>query len=194
MGRLVGVNIVAKSGAAVEAAANVDTLLLDKTGTITLGDRSVEAILPLPGIAEREAAEVAYLASLSDDTPEGRSIVAFAERRFGLRSAGDEMAGALPFSAATRMSGATLRDGTELRKGEPMAILRHLAVAAGRELQAMIEQIAHSGGTPLAVSRGGTVIGVVHLHDVVRPGMRAQCEELRRMGVRTVMVTGDNQA
>ena len=127
MGRLVGVNIVAKSGAAVEAAANVDTLLLDKTGTITLGDRSVEAILPLPGIAEREAAEAAYFASLSDETPEGRSIVAFAESRFGLRSAGDEVAGALPFSAATRMSGATLRDGTELRKGEPAAVLRHLA-------------------------------------------------------------------
>ena len=192
MGSLVAANIVAKSGTAVEAAAWVDTLLLDKTGTITLGDRSVEAIVPLPGIAERDATEVAYLASLSDDTPEGRSIVAFAERRFGFRPPG-EIAGTMPFSAATRMSGATLLDGTDLRKGEPMAILQHLAVAAGRELQAMIDRIAHSGGTPLALSRGGAVVGVAHLKDVVRPGMREQCEELRRMGVRTVMVTGDNR-
>ena len=192
MGRLVGVNIVAKSGAAVEAAANVDTLLLDKTGTITLGDRSVEAIVPLPGIAERDAAEVAYLASLGDQTPEGRSIVAFAESRFAFHAPTGETAATLPFSAATRMSGATLRDGTELRKGEPAAILRQLGVAAGRDLQATIERIARAGGTPLALSRDRTVMGVVHLHDVVRPGMRAQCEELRRMGVRTIMVTGDN--
>ena len=192
MGQLVSVNIVAKSGAAVEAAANVDTLLLDKTGTITLGDRSVEAIIPLPGVDERDAAEVAYLASLSDQTPEGRSIVAFTERSFAFHSPASETAATLPFSAATRMSGATLSDGTELRKGEPAAILRQLGVAAGRELQATIERIARSGGTPLALSRGGAVLGVVHLHDVVRPGMRAQCEELRRMGVRTVMVTGDN--
>ena len=192
MARLLGANVVAKSGAAVEAVAQVDTLLLDKTGTITLGERSVEAILSLPGATERDAAEAAYLASLSDDTPEGRSIVAFAERQYGLRPPEDQVADALPFSAVTRMSGVTLRDGTELRKGEPTSILRHLGVAAGRTLQATIERIAHSGGTPLAVSRGREVIGVVHLTDIVRSGMPEQCEELRRMGIRTVMVTGDN--
>ena len=191
MARLVAANVIAKSSAAVEAAGDVDTLLLDKTGTITLGDRRVEAILPLLGFAERDAAEVAWLASLGDETPEGRSIAAFAAGLCAPRARPGTTS--LPFSAATRMSGATLPDGTELRKGEPAAILRHLGTAAGRELQATIERVARTGGTPLLLSSGRTVIGVVHLHDAVRPGMRAQCEELRRLGVRTVMVTGDNR-
>ena len=192
IGRLIRVNVIAKSGAAVEAAGSVDTLLLDKTGTITLGARRVETIIPLSSSSENEAAEVAYPASLGDDTPEGRSITAFAQERFELDLAPPTIA-MLPFSAATRMSGVTLQDGTELRKGEPGAILRHLRTAASRELQAIVERIAHTGGTPLALSRGPIVIGIVHLHDVMRPGMRAQCEELRRIGVRTVMVTGDNR-
>ena len=125
----------------------------------------------MPGIAERDAAEVAYLASLGDETPEGRSIAAFTRDGFALRSSPEAIAATIPFSAASRMSGATLRDGTELRKGEPGAILRHLRTAASRELQAIVERIAHTGGTPLALSRGPIVIGVVHLHDVVRPGM-----------------------
>lgn len=192
IGWLARINVIAKSGEVIEAAGSVDTLLLDKTGTITLGNRRVEAIVPLPGVAEDEAAEVAYLASLGDGTPEGRSIVAFARERFDPGPAPVTSA-TLPFSAATRMSGVTLRDGTELRKGEPGAILRHLHATAGGELQAIVERIARSGGTPLAVCRHRAVIAVVHLHDVVRPGMRARCEELRQIGVRTVMVTGDNR-
>jgi K+-transporting ATPase ATPase B chain len=191
MARLVAAKMIAKSGAAVEATGGVDTLLLDKTGTITLGERRVETILPLPGIGERDAAEVAWLASLGDETPEGRSIATFAAGLCMPQPAPTMTS--LPFSAATRMSGATLSDGTELRKGEPAAILRHLGTAGGRSLQATIERIAGMGGTPLLLSRGNTVIGVVHLHDAIRPGMRAQCQELRRLGVRTVMVTGDNR-
>ena len=193
MDRLVAANMVAKSGSAVEAAGWVDTLLLDKTGTITLGSRSVEEVLPLRGIHARDAVEAAYLASRSDDTPEGRSITIFGEHRYELASAAGSIESGLPFNAETRMSGAVLTDGSEVLKGEPNAILQHLVVAATPELEAMVDRIARSGGTPLAVSRGSEVIGVIHLKDVVRPGMREQCEELRRMGVRTVMVTGDNR-
>ena len=193
MDRLLAANIVPKSGAAVEAAGWVDTLLLDKTGTITLGNRRVEEILPLPGILERDAVEVAFLASRSDDTPEGRSIVSFGERRHGLGPSAGSIASTMPFSAETRTSGAMLADGTNVLKGEPRAILERLGATATRELEAMVGRIARSGGTPLAVSSGSEVIGVVHLTDAVRPGVLDQCAELRRMGVRTVMVTGDNR-
>ena len=171
MGRLAALNMIAKSGAAVEAAASVDTLLLDKTGTITLGDRRVEAIIALPGIAERDAAEVAYLASLGDETPEGRSIAAFARDGFALRSSPEAIAATIPFSAATRMSGATLsrrhRAAQGRARGDPAPPSRRLPAVSCRQLSS--GSLA-TGGTPLALSRGPIVIGVVHLHDVVRPG------------------------
>jgi K+-transporting ATPase ATPase B chain len=193
MDRLVKANVIAKSGRAVEAAGDVDVLLLDKTGTITFGARMAYAFETLPGIAPREMAEAALLASLSDETPEGRSIVDFARRQLGRMPDGaDRVAEAIPFSANTRISGATLRDGTALRKGAADAILAWCGTTAAPELRALVEAIARSGGTPLLVARDKRVLGVVHLKDIVKPGIRERFAELRRMGVRTVMVTGDN--
>ncbi len=192
MDRLVKANVIAKSGRAVEAAGDIDVLLLDKTGTITFGNRMADAFMPLPGVTEHQLAEAAYLASLSDDTPEGKSIVELARRKFELR--GDAAAGAsfVPFSAQTRMSGANLKDGTIIRKGASDAILRETGQMASNELERIVRTIASSGGTPLVVAEGTSILGVIHLKDVVKPGIRDRFAELRKMGIRTVMVTGDN--
>ncbi|VVT09659.1 potassium-transporting ATPase subunit KdpB [Rhizobium sp. EC-SD404] len=193
MDRLVKANVIAKSGRAVEAAGDVDVLLLDKTGTITFGARMADAFEPLPGVSAKDLAEAALLASLSDETPEGRSIVDFARSQLGRDVQGTEqVAEAIEFSANTRVSGADLVDGTELRKGAADSILAWSGMAATPELRTIVERIAKSGGTPLLVGRDKRVLGVVHLKDIVKPGIRERFAELRRMGVRTVMITGDN--
>ena len=195
MDRLVQHNVLAMSGRAVEAAGDVDTLLLDKTGTITLGNREATAFIPAPDVTEAALADAAQLASLADETPEGRSIVVLA-KRFGLRGRdlSAHPATLVPFSAHTRMSGITI-DGRDIRKGAAEAIARH--VAAGGQafpapLQAAIDRIARSGGTPLVVAEQCRPLGVVHLKDVVKGGMRQRFAQMRAMGIRTVMITGDN--
>jgi potassium-transporting ATPase ATP-binding subunit len=220
MDRLVRFNVLAMSGRSVEASGDVDTLLLDKTGTITLGNRQATEFLPVTGVTERELADAAQLASLPDETPEGRSIVVLAKQKYGLRAR--EMAPLharfVPFTAQTRMSGVNI-EGSSIRKGAVDAILAHVghdlaigralagsragaaahpvaasapADPATRELTAIAERIAKSGGTPLAVARDGRLLGVVHLKDIVKGGTRERFGELRRMGIRTVMITGDN--
>ena len=194
MDRLVRRNVLALSGRAVEAAGDCSTLLLDKTGTITLGNRQAAEFLALEGVSEAELADAAQLASLADETPEGRSIVVLAKERFGLRER--ELAGAtlVPFSAQTRMSGVDM-DGRSIRKGAADAIRRWLE-AQGRppatELGELVDGIASAGGTPLVVAENGRALGVVHLKDVVKEGLRERFDELRAMGIRTVMITGDN--
>ena len=193
MDRLVKANVIAKSGRAVEAAGDVDVLLLDKTGTITFGARQADSFEPLPGVSQEEMAEAALLASLADETPEGRSIVDFARKHIGRTMDGtDEVAEAIPFSANTRISGADLKDGSTLRKGASDAILAWCGIGTTPQIRAVVEGIAKSGGTPLLVARDKRVLGVIQLKDIVKPGIRERFAELRRMGVRTVMVTGDN--
>ncbi|MEA1650936.1 potassium-transporting ATPase subunit KdpB [Nitrospirillum sp. BR 11164] len=200
MDRLVRFNVLAMSGRAVEAAGDVDTLLLDKTGTITLGNRHAAEFIPVSGVTDKELAEAAQLSSLSDETPEGRSIVVLAKEKYGLR--GKDM-GALnarfvPFAAQTRMSGVDLDGGVQIRKGAVDAVLRHVTALRGSqpvrhpELEAITERIAKAGGTPLAVVRNDRVLGVIYLKDIVKGGIRDRFAELRRMGIRTVMITGDN--
>ena len=200
MDRLVKFNVLALSGRAVEAAGDVDTLLLDKTGTITLGNRQASEFIPLPGVSAQELAEAAQLASFSDETPEGRSIVVLAKEQYGLRerSMSELNARFIPFSAQTRMSGVDI-DGTSIRKGAVDAIIAHVRLAARgstapipSQLRDTADRIARSGGTPLAVSKDSRVLGVIHLKDVVKGGIRERFGELRRMGIRTVMITGDN--
>jgi K+-transporting ATPase ATPase B chain len=197
MDRLVQHNVLAMSGRAVEAAGDVNTLLLDKTGTITLGNRQASRFIPAPGVTEEEIADAAQLSSLADETPEGRSIVVLAKERYGLR--GRELAAHeahfVPFSAQTRMSGVNL-NGFEIRKGAVDAIERYLSEHSNSipaALMASVDQIARSGGTPLVVaekSRGA--LGVIELKDIVKGGMRDRFDQLRAMGIRTVMITGDN--
>ncbi len=196
MDRLVQRNVLAMSGRAVEAAGDVHTLLLDKTGTITLGNRQATEFLPLPGITEQALADAAQLSSLSDETPEGRSIVVLAKTRYALR--GRELAarGAVfvPFSAQTRMSGVNL-NGREIRKGAVDAIDRYVKAhggAAPAELKTITSRIAATGGTPLVVAERGRPLGVIHLKDIVKGGIRERFSELRAMGIKTVMITGDN--
>src|SRR5579872_1320304 len=193
MDRLVRFNVLAMSGRAVEAAGDVDTLLLDKTGTITLGNRVATTFVALTGVNERDLADAAQLSSFSDETPEGRSVVVLAKEKYGLR--GRDMAPLnatfIPFSAQTRMSGVDL-EGHSIRKGAVDAILAYTKQTATSELSAIVERIAKSGGTPLAVARDGKVLGVIHLKDVIKGGIRERFVELRRMGIRTVMITGDN--
>jgi K+-transporting ATPase ATPase B chain len=191
MDRLVQANVIAKSGRAVEAAGNIDTLLIDKTGTITFGNRMADEFLPLTGVSGEELAEAAALASLSDETPEGRSIVELARAKHGFTAGGSKVRKFIPFSAETRMSGALLNDG-EVRKGAEDAILAYADLAETMGLKRSIETIARSGGTPIVVARDRRVLGVVHLKDVVKPGIAERFAELRRMGIRTVMITGDN--
>src|ERR1700738_5080163 len=214
MDRLVRFNVLAMSGRAVEAAGDVDTLLLGKTGTITLGNRQATAIRPVRGDTEQELADAAQLASLADETPEGRSIVVLAKEKYGIRSR--EMAELnatfIPFTAQTRMSGVDA-GASSVRKGAVNAILNYVGggtaqtMASGntvraiqsnvnsevaREIQAISDEIAKAGGTPLAVAKDGRLLGVVHLKDIVKGGIRERFAELRRMGIRTVMITGDN--
>ena len=194
--RVVQRNVLAMSGRAIEAAGDVDTLLLDKTGTITLGNRRATELIPAPGVTQEDLADAAQLASLADETPEGRSIVVLAKERYGLR--GRELApyGAqfIPFSATTRMSGVDL-DGRQIRKGAPDAIARYISKSGNPvppEVEEVVKVIANSGGTPLLVAEDGRVLGAIHLKDVVKGGMRERFDQLRAMGIRTVMITGDN--
>ncbi|MGO9196675.1 MAG: potassium-transporting ATPase subunit KdpB [Acidimicrobiales bacterium] len=195
MDRLVQRNVLAMSGRAVEAAGDVQTLLLDKTGTITLGNRMASAFIPAKGCTERELAEAAQLASLADETPEGRSIVVLAKERFGIRErelgASHEF---IPFSATTRMSGVDF-DGRQIRKGASESIRTWAAEQGGttpQGLDDLVEQIARAGSTPLVVAEGPTILGVIELKDVVKEGIREKFAEMREMGIRTVMITGDN--
>ncbi|HTU13381.1 MAG TPA: potassium-transporting ATPase subunit KdpB [Allosphingosinicella sp.] len=195
MDRLVRFNVLAKSGRAVEAAGDVDVLLLDKTGTVTIGDRHATEFRPLPGVSEAELAEAAHLASLVDETPEGRSIVALAREQYGVADRGLP-AGAvvIPFSAQTRLSGVKFGESL-IQKGAVDSLLRAVpaaAEAAKADLRRLSEEIARAGGTPLAVARDGRLLGVLQLKDVLKAGMRERFAELRRMGIRTVMITGDN--
>ena len=196
MDRLVRRNVLALSGRAVEASGDVDVLLLDKTGTITIGNRLASEFVPMPGVSEAELAEVAQLASLADETPEGRSIVVLA-KQYGIREhdMSDLHAEFVPFTAQTRMSGVDL-GGRQLRKGAGDSVIKFVQDAGGRppaELQGALDRIAREGGTPLAVSRDSQVMGVIYLKDTVKEGMRERFDHLRAMGIRTVMVTGDNQ-
>jgi K+-transporting ATPase ATPase B chain len=196
MDRLVRRNVLAMSGRAVEASGDVDVLLLDKTGTITLGNRQATEFLPAPGVEVAELADAAQLSSLSDETPEGRSIVVLAKERYGLREREllERRAHFIAFSATTRMSGADL-DGRHVRKGAADAVAEWVTEQGGvvpAQLTRMVEEIARNGGTPLVVAEGDRALGVVHLKDIVKGGIRERFEELRRMGIRTVMITGDN--
>jgi potassium-transporting ATPase ATP-binding subunit len=196
MDRLIQHNVLAMSGRAVEAAGDVNTLLLDKTGTITLGNRQAAEFIPLPGVSEKELADAAQLSSLADETPEGRSIVVLAKEKYKLR--GRELqpheAHFIPFTAQTRMSGVDY-DGREIRKGAVDAIERYVdgdGAPASQELRAMVERISRSGGTPLVVAVNRRPLGVIHLKDIVKGGMKERFDQLRAMGIRTVMITGDN--
>ena len=196
MDRMIQANVIAMSGRAVEAAGDVDVLLLDKTGTITLGNRQAVAFQPAPGVELRALADAAQLASLADETPEGRSIVVLAKQQFGLRERELSGQGArfVPFSANTRMSGVDL-DGRVIRKGALDAIEKHLIAmnsAVPTEVRRAAEEIARKGGTPLVVSENARALGVVELKDIVKGGIRERFSELRAMGIRTVMITGDN--
>jgi K+-transporting ATPase ATPase B chain len=196
MDRLLRKNVLAMSGRAVEAAGDVDTLLLDKTGTITLGNRMATEFIPVDGARAEMLADSAQLASLADETPEGRSIVVLAKDRYGLRGREVEQIGAhfVPFSAQTRMSGCDL-DGRIIRKGAVDAIVAHVKALGGNvptEVEAIAHGIGDAGGTPLAVSDGKRVLGVIHLKDIVKGGIRDRFERFRAMGIRTVMITGDN--
>src|SRR6202012_3404296 len=207
-------NVLALSGRVVEAAGDVDTLLLDKTGTITLGNRQATAFRPIRGVTEQELADAAQLASLADETPEGRSIVVLAKTKDGVRGRdmGELSAAFVPFTAQTRMSGIDA-GGSSVRKGAVEAILNYvggvpaqsstagntvralqpsLSSDIAREITAIADEIAKSGGTPLAVAKDGRLLGVIHLKDIVKGGIRERFAELRRMGIRTVMITGDN--
>ena len=194
MDRLLRKNVIATSGRAVEAAGDIDVLLLDKTGTITLGNRQASEFIPAPGISEQEFAEKAQLSSLADETPEGRSIVVLAKEKYGLR--GREVAGEhfVPFTAQTRMSGVDL-DGLQIRKGAQDSIRKWVEANGGAfpaAVQTKVEEISKAGGTPLVVAENDRVLGTVYLKDIVKGGIRERFAELRRMGIKTVMITGDN--
>ncbi|MBK7644340.1 MAG: potassium-transporting ATPase subunit KdpB [Planctomycetes bacterium] len=196
MDRMIQANVIANSGRAVEAAGDVDVLLLDKTGTITLGNRQAVEFLAAPGVTPEELADAAQLSSLADETPEGRSIVVLAKERHGLRERRIQEIGAVfvPFTAQTRMSGVDF-EGRQIRKGADDAIAAWIASRRGSlapEVRAQVERIARGGGTPLLVAEGDRVLGVIHLKDVVKGGIRERFGELRRMGIRTIMITGDN--
>jgi K+-transporting ATPase ATPase B chain len=201
MDRLVQRNVLAMSGRAVEAAGDVNTLLLDKTGTITLGNRQASEFIPVGGVEVDDLADAAQLSSLADETPEGRSIVVLAKEAYGLRAREEGELGHaefVPFTAQTRMSGVNL-DGHQVRKGAASAVTAWVAengVEAGDEVRSVVDAISGAGGTPLVVAEkqdgAARVLGVIHLKDVVKHGMRERFDELRRMGIKTIMITGDN--
>lgn len=197
MDRMIQANVIATSGRAVEAAGDVDVLLLDKTGTITLGNRQAVAFIPAEGIRRDALADAAQLASLSDETPEGRSIVVLAKEKYGIRERHIHELDAhfIPFSAQTRMSGVNLGDGREIRKGAADAIEEYVKKLGGffpDDLRASVEVISKAGGTPLVVAEHKNVLGVIQLKDIVKGGIKERFAELRRMGIKTVMITGDN--
>lgn len=202
MDRLIQRNVIAKSGRSVEAAGDIDLLILDKTGTITLGNRMATEFLPVPGVDEKEFAQIAQLASLSDETPEGRSIVVLAKKKFNLRAEAlhSQTSCYIPFSAQSRMSGIDFTDDTgktvrSLRKGAAEAIQKYIESLGGmfpQQLYAAIEPISNKGGTPLLVSDGNRVMGIIHLKDIIKGGIKERFSELRKAGIRTLMVTGDN--
>jgi K+-transporting ATPase ATPase B chain len=196
--RLIRRNVIALSGRAVEAAGDVDVLLLDKTGTITLGNRHAVEFIPIGGVSDRELAEAAQLASLVDETPEGRSIVLLAKEKYGLRgSKSEDVPGIMhfvPFSAQTRMSGVDI-DGLSIRKGAADAIINYIEKqdkTVSAELKSLVDNIARAGGTPLVVARNGEALGVTHLKDIVKGGIKERFAHMRKMGIKTVMITGDN--
>ena len=196
MDRLIQHNVLAMSGRAVEAAGDVNTLLLDKTGTITLGNRQASEFIPLPGVYEQELAEAAQLSSLSDETPEGRSIVVLAKQKYGMRgrAMAQHEAHFIPFTAQTRMSGVDF-DGREIRKGAVDAIERYVTESGGSAppgLRRIVERVSKEGGTPLVVANGRRPLGVIYLKDIVKGGMSERFNQLRQMGIKTVMITGDN--
>lgn len=200
--RLIQRNVIAMSGRAVEAAGDINVLILDKTGTITIGNRMATAFLPATGVTEKEFASIAQLASLSDETPEGRSVVVLAKTRFNLRaeSLNTNNATFIPFSASSRMSGVDLLDGEgkvtrRIRKGATDTIRNHIEALGGKyplHLDAAIQNISNKGGTPLLVSDDNRIVGIIHLKDVIKGGIRKRFVEMRKMGIRTVMITGDN--
>ncbi|TBN48831.1 potassium-transporting ATPase subunit KdpB [Pseudomonas sp. BGI-2] len=198
MSRMMSANVIATSGRAVEAAGDVDVLLLDKTGTITLGNRQASSFLPAPGVKESELADAAQLASLADETPEGRSIVVLAKQKFDLRARDLNALGAsfVHFTAQTRMSGVDLAGGRCIRKGAADAIRQHIEALGGSfpsALQSKVDEVSRRGSTPLVVCDGQQALGVVELKDVVKGGIKERFAELRRMGIKTVMITGDNR-
>lgn len=197
MSRMLGANVIATSGRAVEAAGDVDVLLLDKTGTITLGNRQASAFLPVNGVEERTLADAAQLSSLADETPEGRSIVILARQRFNLRERDIQTLNAtfVPFTAQTRMSGINIQDRM-IRKGSVDALRRHIEANGGHfppDVDALVETVARQGSTPLVVADGARVLGVIALKDIVKGGIKARFAQLRAMGIKTVMITGDNR-
>jgi potassium-transporting ATPase ATP-binding subunit len=197
MDRMIQANIIATSGRAVEASGDIDTLLLDKTGTITLGNRQAVGFIPAGGYTEASLADIAQLASLSDETPEGRSIVVLAKQRYNIRERHVQELAAkfIPFSAQTRMSGADLGDGRRIRKGAVDAIEKHVKDSGGTfpaEMKEVAADIAKNGGTPLAVSENARVVGIIHLKDIIKGGIKERFSQLRRMGIKTIMITGDN--
>ena len=196
MDRVMQHNVLAMSGKAVEAAGDVNTLLLDKTGTITLGNRQAVAFLPADGVSEAELADAAQLSSLADETPEGRSIVVLAKEKYGLRGreVGSHEAEFIPFTAQTRMSGVNI-EGRQIRKGAGESVKNHIAELGGafpQRVTELSEGISRTGGTPLVVSEDSRVMGVIHLKDIVKGGMKERFQQMRVMGIRTVMITGDN--
>ena len=196
MSRLNQANVLAMSGRAIEAAGDVDVLLLDKTGTITLGNRQATAFLPVDGCPEQELADAAQLSSLADETPEGRSVVVLAKEKFGLRGRelSDQHLTFVPFTAQTRMSGVDY-DGGEIRKGAADAVRAYVEGAGGvysEECRNLVDQVARQGGTPLVVAKNHKILGVIHLKDIVKDGVKEKFADLRRMGIRTIMITGDN--
>ncbi len=197
MSRMLGANVIATSGRAVEAAGDVDVLLLDKTGTITLGNRQASDFLPAPGVDERQLADAAQLSSLADETPEGRSIVVLAKQRFNLRERDLQSLNAtfVPFTAQTRMSGINIEQRM-IRKGSVDALRRHVEANGGHfppEIDQLVEGVARVGGTPLVVAEGEHVLGVIALKDIVKGGIKERFARLRQMGIKTVMITGDNR-
>ena len=197
MDRMIQANVIAMSGRAVEAAGDVDVLLLDKTGTITLGNRQAVAFIPAQSVTKEELADAAQLASLSDETPEGRSIVVLAKEKYGIRERQIHELGAtfIPFTAQTRMSGVNLGDGHEIRKGSSDAIEAYVQKSGGSfpaDLRTNIDSIAKAGGTPLVVANHSRVLGVIQLKDIVKGGIKERFAELRHMGIKTIMITGDN--
>ncbi len=197
MDRMIQANVIATSGRAVEAAGDVDVLLLDKTGTITLGNRQADTVVPAPGVTREELADAAQLASLPDETPEGRSIVVLAKQRFGIRERDIKALGAVfvPFSAHTRMSGVDF-EGRQIRKGAADAVRGWVESRGGRvpqEVTVLVDTMSRRGSTPLVVADGTRVLGVIELKDIVKGGIKERFAELRRMGIKTVMITGDNR-